>query len=242
MSDISPIARAIGEDASQYQESRYTNILDSNARSVLDSRVGDSDKPSERRRVNPYKQKQGILDFIGSPAASLDDPSFLISDRSINIPDIKQVADILAKSHKPREQPLPAQPAEQPDPGVIQEQRIRQLESYQSKVLSAISDSAKKKIKEQKEALSSIQSEQLESNKSLLQSAQQRRAAELASGITPKAGQQEAHLDREYDKDFVDYELQMIISKNRQKMAENPEPSGDPSALDRSELDQDGYF
>ena len=55
MSDISPIARAIGEDNSQYQESRYTNILDSNARSVLDSRAGDSDKPSEQRKVNPYK-------------------------------------------------------------------------------------------------------------------------------------------------------------------------------------------
>jgi hypothetical protein len=55
MSDISPIARAIGEDASQYQESRYTNILDSNARSIRDMRIGDSDKPSEQRKMNPYK-------------------------------------------------------------------------------------------------------------------------------------------------------------------------------------------
>jgi hypothetical protein len=105
MSDISPIARAIGEDASQYQESRYTNILDSNARSIRDMRIGDSDKPSEQRKMNPYKQKPTLLEAIGSPVASLDDPSFLISDRSINIPDIKQVADILAKSHKPVTQP-----------------------------------------------------------------------------------------------------------------------------------------
>ena len=86
MSDMSPIARPIGEDNSQYQESRYTNILDSLARSV---QAGDSDKPTEQRKFNRYKHKQSMLDFIGSPAASVDDPSFLISDRSINIPDIK---------------------------------------------------------------------------------------------------------------------------------------------------------
>ena len=51
-------------------------------------------------------------------------------------------------------------------------------------MLSAISDSAKKKIKEQKEIITAIESEQVESNKSLLQSAQQKRAAELA-GETP---------------------------------------------------------
>ena len=90
--------------------------------------------------------------------------------------------------------------------------------------------------------MTTIESEQVESNKSLLQSAQQKRAAELAGG-TPNPAESDPQLDREYDKDFVDFELQMIINKNRQKMADGKNAADDNlNQLDRSDLDQDGYF
>jgi hypothetical protein len=55
----------------------------------------DSDKLASTQRklqlLNPFKQikDNSLLDLLGSPNCSIEEASFLISEKSISVPDIK---------------------------------------------------------------------------------------------------------------------------------------------------------